>query len=155
METNLAAREDAATILKLYELRTDPVMREARQWMGAEFWPTSAREVLDILRDFGSQHNCWLRQVTSYWEMAAALVNHGILAAALFCDTNGEPFFLLAKFSPFLAEIRQQHPGFLKQLDLLCEQSTQARQKLEQMMAAVEKRRATALPAYRTSKPGR
>ncbi len=144
METNLAAREDAATILKLYELRTDPVMREARSWMTAEFWPKSAQEVQAILADFGSQHNCWFRQVTSYWEMAAALVNHGILAAALFCDTNGEPFFLLAKFSPFLAEIRQNSPGFLKQLEMLCEQSTLARQKLEGMIASLEKRRATA-----------
>lgn len=145
MDTNLAAREDAATILKLYELRTEPVMRQARHWMTSEFWPGSAQEVRAVLADFGSQHNCWLRQVTTYWEMAAALVNHGILAAALFCDTNGEPFFLLAKFSPFLAEIRQTSPGFLKQIELLCEQSSQARQKLEIMVASTEKRRAAAV----------
>lgn len=144
METNLAAREDAATILKLYELRTEPVMREARQWVTGEFWPTTAREVLAVIGDPGSDQSRWLRQVTSYWEMAAALVNHGILAAPLFCDANGEPFFILAKFWPFMAEIRQQSPGFLKQMDLLCEQSSQARQKLEGMIAAQEKRRATA-----------
>ena len=141
METNLAAREDAATILKLYELRTEPVMREARLWLTAKFWPESADEVLAILADFGSEKNCWFRQVTSYWEMAAALVNHGILAAALFCDTNGEPFFLLAKFMPLLADIRRQSPGFLKQMETMTEQSAQAKQKLEGMLIAVEKRR--------------
>jgi hypothetical protein len=140
MDTNLAAREDAATILKLYELRTEPVMREARSWV-AGFRPSSAAEVLAVIGSFGSEENRCLRQVTSYWEMAAALVNHGILAAPLFCDTNGEPFFVLAKFWPYLAEIRQQAPGFLKQLDLLCEQSSQARQRLEAAMAAQEKRR--------------
>jgi hypothetical protein len=141
MDTNLSSREDAVTILKLYELRTEPVLRQARHWV-SDFWPSSAGEVLAVVQDFGSEHNRWFRQVTSYWEMAAALVNHGTLGAALFCDTNGEPFYLLAKFWPFLAEVRQQSPGFLKQLEFLCEQSAQARQKLEAMMVSVDKRRA-------------
>lgn len=144
MDTNLAAREDAATILKLYELRTDPVMREARHWITTKFWPQSAEEIVALIGDFGSQENCWFRQVTTYWEMAAALVNHGILAPALFCDTNGEPFFLLAKFWPFLAQVRQQSPSFMKQMESLTEQSTQARQKLEGMLPTMEKRRAAA-----------
>ena len=36
METTLAACEDAVTILKLYELRQEPVMRKARAWMTAD-----------------------------------------------------------------------------------------------------------------------
>ena len=142
METSLAAREDAVTILKLYELRTEPVMRQARAWLTGKFWPRSAGEIQAVMDDFGSEQNCWFRQVTSYWEMAAALVNHGILASQLFCDTNNEPFFLLAKFSPFLAEIRQRNPVFLKQVESLAEQSPQAKQKLEAMLVAVERRRA-------------
>ncbi len=142
MDTNLAAREDAATILKLYELRTEAVMREARHWLVSEFWPETAQDVTTVLTDFGSQHNRWFRQVTSYWEMAAALVNHGILAAALFCDTSTEPFFLLAKFWPHMAEIRERSPGFLRQLETLCEQSAPARQRLDAMHGSVEKRRA-------------
>ena len=145
METNLAAREDAATILKLYELRTEPVMREARHWLAAEFWPDSAEELFSVLADFGSPRHRQLRQVTTYWEMAAALVNHGILAAALFCDTNSEPFFLMAKFRPFVEEVRRRSPDFLKQMEQLCEQSAVAKQKLEAMAAAVERRRSTAV----------
>ena len=143
MDTNLSAREDAVTILKLYELRTEPVLREARHWVSG-FWPESASEVVALYQDFETQHGRWLRQVLSYWEMAAALVIHGTLGAALFCDTNGEPFFILAKFWPMLAEVREHSPGFLKQTEFLCEQSGQARQKLDQMMAMVGRRRPAA-----------
>lgn len=143
METTLAAREDAATILKLYELRQEPVLRKARAWMTGEFWPGSAEEILIVVNDSGSEQNRWFRQVTSYWEMAAALVNHGVLAPDLFVDANGEPFFLAAKFWPYLAEVRKQMPGFLVQTEKLTERSAAARQKLEASQARVKKRMAT------------
>jgi hypothetical protein len=142
METTLAAREDAATILKLYELRQEPVLRRARAWLTAEYWPASAEEVRVIMADFGSETNCWFRQVTSYWEMAAALVNHGILAPDLFVDAHAEPFFIAAKFWPMLEEIRDTAPHFLVQLEKLTERSSPARQKLEEMKARVQKRMA-------------
>jgi hypothetical protein len=143
METTLAAREDAATILKLYELRQEPVLRKARAWMTGEFWPTSAEEIGIVIADSGSERNCWLRQVTSYWEMAAALVNHGVLAAELFVDANSEPFFLAAKFWPYLQEIRTQMPAFLMQMERLLERSAAGRQKLELMQARVKNRLAS------------
>jgi hypothetical protein len=142
METTLAAREDAATILKLYELRQEPVMRKARAWMTGEFWPGSAEEIRVVLADSGSERNCWFRQVTSYWEMAAALVNHGVLAAELFVDSNAEPFFIAAKFWPYLQEIRTQFPAFLVQIEKLLERSAAGRQKLEAMQASTRKRMA-------------
>lgn len=142
MNTTLAAREDAVTILKLYELRQEPVMRRARTWMTTEFWPTSAQEIRVVLEDFGSERNCWFRQVLSYWEMAAALVNHGILAPDLFIDANGEPFFLAAKLWPYMKEIRTSSPGFLVQMEKLSERSGVARQKLEAMQATIQKRMA-------------
>lgn len=145
METTLAAREDAITILKLYELRQEPGLRRARAWMTAEFWPTSFEEIRVVMDDFGSEKDRWFRQVTSYWEMAAALVNHGILAADLFVDANTEPFFLAAKFWPYLEEIRARSPHFLTQIEKLVERSTSARQKLEAMHGSVERRRKKAL----------
>jgi hypothetical protein len=140
METTLAAREDAATILKLYELRQEPVMRKARAWMTGEFWPTSAEEIRVVIADSGSERNCWFRQVTTYWEMAAALVNHGVLAAELFVDANSEPFFIAAKFWPYLQDIRTQSPAFLVQMEKLLERSAAGRQKLEAMQASANKR---------------
>jgi hypothetical protein len=139
METTLAAREDAATILKLYELRQEPVLRKARTWI-RDFWPTSAEEILVVLKDAGSERNAWFRQSTTYWDMAATLVNHGVLAVDLFLDTSNEAFFIAAKLWPFLEEIREQRPDCLAQIEKLVERSQAARQKLEAMQARVKQR---------------
>jgi hypothetical protein len=142
MESTLAAREDAVTILKLYELRQEPVLRKARAWMTGEFWPGSVEEVLVVINDSGSETNRWLRQVTSYWEMATALVNHGVLAPELFVEANAEPFFIAAKFWPYLAEIRKQLPNFMVQIEKLVDRSGTARQKMEAMQASTKRRMA-------------
>ena len=139
METTLAAREDAATILKLYELRQEAVLRKARVWI-RDFWPTSAEEILVVLKDSGSERNAWFRQSTTYWDMAAALVNHGVLAQDLFLDTSAEAFFIAAKLWPYLEEIREQRPDCLAQIEKLVERSQAARQKLEAMQARVKQR---------------
>ena len=38
--------EAAAVLLKLYELRTEPALRQARAWFAFEFHPGTARDVL-------------------------------------------------------------------------------------------------------------
>jgi hypothetical protein len=143
MASTLAAREDAIVILKLYELRTDPVMRKAREWITVRFWPKSAEEIQAVLNDFGSEENAFFRQVTTYWEMAAALVNHGTLDPELFVATNSEPFFLLAKFWPFLGELRASAPHFMTQVEQLTGKSTVAKERLEGMVASKAKRART------------
>ena len=45
MERMLATPADAEIILKLYELRTEAVMRQARAWIGGEFWPQNAGRI--------------------------------------------------------------------------------------------------------------
>ena len=77
-------------------------MREARAWLTGQFFPQTAEEFFAVANARSSQENAWYRQVTSYWEMAAALVLHGALNAELFVDCNNEPFFIYAKFLPLL-----------------------------------------------------
>jgi len=92
MQQGLATSADGELILKLYELRTEAVMRKARAWITGEFWPVTADEFFTVQQDSGSEKNAWLRQVVTYWEMAASLVLHGALSADLFVDCNPEPF---------------------------------------------------------------
>lgn len=99
MEQMLASSADAQIILKLYELRTEALMRQARAWVAGEFWPRTADEYFAVANNPADPHNAFLRQVLSYWEMAAAMVLHGAVSAELFLDCNGEGFFFLAKFS--------------------------------------------------------
>ena len=103
-----ATTHDAQLILKLYDLRREAEMRKARNWFMAEFWPQSADDVMKVVNAFPSQENAWLRQVGSFWDMAAGLVVHGALSEELFLASSGELFFLFAKIHPFLKEIREK-----------------------------------------------
>src|SRR5215813_6862259 len=99
--------EDAQVILKLYELRSEPVMRAARKFMVSEFWPQNYEEFKAVLTGYGTDKNAYLRQVITYWDMAAAMVLSGALNEDLFFETNSEPYFLWAKFAEFMPQARK------------------------------------------------
>ena len=138
MERMLATPADAEIILKLYELRTETVMRQARAWMLHEFWPETPEEYFAVANDYANPHNAWLRQVVSYWEMAAALVLHGAVSAELFVDCNGEGFYFLARFAHLLNAIRQQNPAFLIKTSELVSRFSAAAQRYEAVLKRVE-----------------
>jgi len=141
MQQGIASSTDAELILKLYELRTETVMRQARAWMTGEFWPATADEFFAVQNDFGSQNNAWLRQVVTYWEMAASLVLHGALSADLFVDCNPEPFYILAKLSPILPDIHTKQPAYFSKTLQLIDNNQAAAGRYEAMKKSVEIRR--------------
>lgn len=141
MERMLATPADAEIILKLYELRTEPVMRQARAWFTGEFWPNTIEDYFAVANNPKDPHNPWLRQVLSYWEMAAALVLHGAVSAELFVDANAEGFFILAKLSHVLPAIREKQPQFLRKTSELVEKFSAAAARYEYVLKNVEARR--------------
>jgi len=108
--------ESADLILKLYDLRREDKMREARNWIFG-FNPTSADEYMKTMMD--PEVGGYLRMVTSYWDMAAALVNHGAIDADMFNETAGEHMIVFAKIEPLLSELREmwQNPESFKHLE--------------------------------------
>ena len=118
-------------------------MRQARAWMIGEFWPQYADEFFAVASNPADPHNAWLRQVTTYWEMAAAMVLHGAVSADLFADCNAEGFFLLAKLTPILDQIRQRNPGFLTKTSELVNRNPPAAARFEIVLKNVEARRKT------------
>lgn len=109
MSDTKATTADGQLILQLYDLRREAEMRKARQFMSAQFWPQSADDILALMNSFPSRENAWMRQVIGYWDMAAALVLHGAIDRDLFLDASGgEMYFMFAKVSPYLAEVRQK-----------------------------------------------
>jgi hypothetical protein len=102
-----ATAQDAEVILRLYELRREPVMRAARKFMVSEFWPQSYDEFKAVLTGYGSEQNAYLRQVITYWDMAAAMVLSGAVNEDLFFETNTEPYFLWAKFGQYMPQARE------------------------------------------------
>jgi hypothetical protein len=108
--------ESALLNLQLFELRREPVLREARDWFVREFNPESFDELLTIA---SGQRNASFRMVVGYWDMAASLVTTGAIDAAAFLAAHGEVFATFSKIHPFLAELRQVsgEPDFCKHLE--------------------------------------
>ena len=113
----MSKHDDADLILKLYDLRREPVMREARNWLFT-FNPTSIQDVYETLL---GEHSGHYRMVISYWDMAAAMVNNGAIDETLFNETNGEHIFVYSKIEPVIEEIRAAFgsPEFLRNLETL------------------------------------
>ncbi len=141
--------ESADLILRLYDLRREATMREARQWM-AYFNPESAQDVLDVLM---GEHSARFRQVMSYWDMAASLVLNGAIDEQMFDDANGEHLFHFAKIEPYLEELRGKlgpASRLVPHLERLVMSKPDAKERLEQlrqMGRAVAARRAQAANA--------
>jgi hypothetical protein len=146
MERMLATPADAEIILKLYQLRTESLMRQARAWMTGEFWPATVDDFFAVVNNPADPHNAYFRQVITYWEMAAAMVLHGAVSAELFVDCNGEGFFLLAKFEHILEGIRAKSPNFMMKTSELINRFTAAAARYEFTLKNVQARRASMRP---------
>ncbi len=144
--------EDADLILKLYDLRREPVMREARNWFFT-FNPASAGEYMEAMM---GEHSGHARMVISYWDMAASLVNNGAIDEQMFNDANGEQLFVFAKIEPILEELRQtsNQPDFLRHFETLirrtpnsAERLTAIRERIKMIQGMMAERAAKAAAA--------
>ncbi len=110
--------ESADLIIKLYDLRREAVMREARNWMFT-FNPTSAEEIGGTMMD--PESGPYLRMVLSYWDMVASFVNHGAIDFEMFTEVHGEHIMAFAKIEPYLKDLREtfESPDMFKNLEKL------------------------------------
>ena len=130
MTVEHASHRDADLILKLYELRREPVMREARSKMFKEFQPKNLEDVLAVLKPDHPLNTAY-RMVTSYWEMAAGLVKHGALHAELFAENCGEGMIAFAKVMPYFEPLRKKAPFAFVNMEWVIEHNSKARRRLE------------------------
>ncbi|MGA2904980.1 MAG: hypothetical protein ABSD98_14185 [Candidatus Korobacteraceae bacterium] len=148
MSSSQATYEDAKLVLKLYDLRRETVMRQARDFF-ATFSPSSFEEMMAVVGAFGSKENAYVRQVLTYWETAASLIVHGALDRALAEDTLGEMYFVYAKVQPFVKQMREtmKSPEFLQNVEKVIEGTPESRTRLTHMqerLAEFAKMRAAA-----------
>src|SRR4030095_9482849 len=95
--------ESATLNLKLFDLRREAVLREAREWFLREFNPENFGEFVTLL---SGDRNASFRMVIGYWDMAASLVTSGAIDGESFLAAHGEIFGTFSKIEPFLAELR-------------------------------------------------
>ncbi len=143
-----ATAHDAQVILQLYDLRREPVMRAARKFMVTEFWPQSYDEFKSVMTAYAAEQGMWLRQVLTYWDMAAAMVVQGAVNEELFFQSNNEPYFLWAKFGELMPQARQDfaNPEFCINLEKLMKHP-QGQKRTKGLQARIAARRAQAAAA--------
>ncbi|HUQ94767.1 MAG TPA: DUF4760 domain-containing protein [Bryobacteraceae bacterium] len=104
--TNPPTYHDVDLILRLYELRRDDKMREARQWFASTFRPIATIEEFNKACPPGSGQNASFRMVTSYWEMVASFIAQGVLNEELFFQSGGELLLTWEKIKDIVPALR-------------------------------------------------
>lgn len=87
--SRMPTTEDANLILRLYELRREEKLREARAWFAAN----CKCKTLDQWKQMcppGSQENAYFRMVTTYWEMVSSFLVSGVLHEELYAQSGLE-----------------------------------------------------------------
>ena len=139
--------ESARLNLQLFDMRREPLLREARAWFLAEFTPET---FADLVAQAGGARNPSFRMVLGYWDMAASLVTGGAVDGNAFRAAHGEIFLTFAKVHPFLAEMRTAtgEPEFCRHLEavVLGEPDAEAimRRRREAALVAAKARAAAA-----------
>lgn len=131
---------DALVIVKLYEIRSEARMREARAWFFTSFAPASGKEIVQLMLS-GEKQSASYRMVTSHWEVAASLVNNGGIDEKLFLGANSEHLVVFAKLKPFISEIREiiGEPDYLTHLEQLVMKVPEIEKKLENRRRMLER----------------
>lgn len=130
---------DAELVLRVYEQRREPVMRESRAAIIQRFWPRSYDDVLSVLK---GDHplNAAYRQVGTYWEMVYGMVKHRIVHAEYFMESNGEGLFLFARMEPYVEALRRDQSPFVYQnAEWVARETQRGRGQLEIFRARVRK----------------
>ncbi|MHB0884824.1 MAG: DUF4760 domain-containing protein [Bacillota bacterium] len=144
--------QDADLILRLYDMRREELLRKARKWFSSEFKAKTVDEFKAQCPP-GSDANAFFRQVTSYWDMVAALVLQGVLNEELFFSTTGEHIGVWMAVEPWIGQLREErkNPRYMGQIEELVRRHMAWRQhKLAQPFAS-----AAAKPKAKVTKPGR
>jgi hypothetical protein len=110
--------DQADLLLRLYEIRREPKMREARDWYFSKFHPAT-QEDIQKQAPMGSPESAYMRMVISYWEMAANMVNRGLIDETFFFENTGEQWFVFERIKPFVPAMRERskNPHMYGQLE--------------------------------------
>ena len=110
--------EQAELQLKIFDLRRESRLRQARDWFSKNYFANTLDEAM-IIAPMGTEAGTSYMMVVSYWDQACAYLNHGLLHEELFFETNGEFFFVWERVKPTMRECRQQfsNPLFLANLE--------------------------------------
>ena len=118
-----ATFDDVKLVLKLYDMRREPRLRDARAWFTASF-KVKTMEEWSALCPPGSEANASFRMVTSYWEMVGSFLTSGVLNAVLFYQSGRELLFVWERVRDLVPKFREHNKNPLEWKNL--EQAAEA-----------------------------
>jgi hypothetical protein len=134
---------DADLVLKLYDLRREPVMRESRNAVNTKYWPRSAEEAAAVT---ANDHPLYVAfsQTSAYWEMVYGMARHGIIHADFLVENSGEGLFLYARVEPYLAAIREAgSPRSFRNAEWIVENSATAQGMMQNLRERIKRAQET------------
>jgi hypothetical protein len=114
-----ATYDDVNLILRLYELRREERLRQARRWFRESF-KVKTLEEFQALCPPGSEQNEYYRMVSSHWEMVASFLTSEVVNQELFFQSGRELLLVWVRVRGFLPALREAygHPAELRNLEV-------------------------------------
>ena len=111
--------DDANLILRLYDMRREARMRQARAWFTAKCKGVKSFDDLLKLAPAGSEENASFRQVVTYWDLVASFIVSGILHKELFYQSGRELLLVWERVRDLVPSMREAYkdPNYLKNLE--------------------------------------
>ncbi|HXL21635.1 MAG TPA: hypothetical protein VOA78_04150 [Candidatus Dormibacteraeota bacterium] len=125
-----ATHEQVNLMLKLYDMRRENRLRDARDWFAANFHVKNFEDVMRVCPP-GTQQNTYMRMVVGYWEMVASIVNRGLIDEDLFFENSGEQWAVWQQLQPVVGVWRETFGSklILKNLEEHCKRLEAWREK--------------------------
>ncbi len=147
--------EQTNLMLRLYELRREPRLRQARTWFIENFQSSSPEEMMKKYPP-GSEESTSARMTVSYWDMVASIVNRGLIDDELFFENNGEIWGIWERLKALAPAWRAalKNPLIFKNLEECCKRleawrekqapgSTEAMRRMMEQMRQAQAKAAT------------
>jgi hypothetical protein len=127
---------DAELVIRLYDLRRESVMRDARKAI-AGFAPKAFNDLAAITKG-DHPSNAAFRQVHTYWEMVFGMARQGVIHSEFLVENNGEGLFVFAKVERFLDELRKiAHPKSFYNAEWAAKNTVVGRESMERHRAQI------------------
>jgi hypothetical protein len=137
---NAPDHHDAELVLRIYDLRREPVMRESRDAILGEYWPRNEQQALAVLQPDHPLNRAY-RQTSTYWEMVYGMAKHGVVHTEFLLDSNAEGLLLFARVEPYLAAIRAaSSPRAFQKAEWIASSCELGKQLLAAFRARVQKK---------------
>lgn len=105
-------------MLKLYDLRREPRLREACAWFMNDFKADTMEEFIALCPP-GSREETSFRMATTFWEMCASLVERGLIDEDLYFENTRDQCGVWSRLAPLMPGIRalMKDPLFFTNLE--------------------------------------